>query len=411
MYRLVYVHIIFTNFLLWIVVYSERSKDSSSSLPQQDNNFKAGKHVDLSESQLNLLSYNLSEIADRISPSRYDQMIETDFESSETLMDNNLGQSSEATYSNSEQSRFKTPYSRRRRDSKSYVSKQKSFTRRRSQSHNSSQQEMNNNEEIAADATNVISLANPEAFKQLDSESDSGYSSSMSTSISLSEEIEASKRLSLENGSITDIDTDDLAIGGDDPTRKNSVEKSVTNENSTHPLLHRNSSNLGERLDSLIHGVSSGIDELNLNGTAGMDVSSQGGVSNSLDEPSASFKLSFIDNQGKDEPKEKSKEPSDSLAKPPVPLQKYKVSSDDTALPRTKSGRRPGILRRRTTLVSFRPPKQMTVQEGESDIVEMDEVGFLQLLTDIKSLKTQLLKLKRELQEVSCSYFYDYCLT
>ncbi|KAJ7333611.1 hypothetical protein OS493_017154 [Desmophyllum pertusum] len=41
----------------------------------------------------------------------------------------------------------------------------------------------------------------------------------------------------------------------------------------------------------------------------------------------------------------------------------------------------------------------MTVQEGESDIVEMDEVGFLQMLTDLKSLKTQLLKLKRELQE------------
>ena len=43
----------------------------------------------------------------------------------------------------------------------------------------------------------------------------------------------------------------------------------------------------------------------------------------------------------------------------------------------------------------------MAAQEGEGDIVEMDEVGFMQLLTDIKSLKTQLLKLKRELQEVS----------
>lgn len=330
----------------------------------------------------------------------------SDFESSETLKEDSLGQSSQATFSNSEQPRFKTPYSRRRRDSKSYVSKQKSFTRKRSQGHYNSQQEMNNNEEISVDATNVISLTNnPEAFKQLDSESDSGYSSSMSTSISLSEEIEASKRLSLENGSITDIDTDDLAIGGGELVRKNSLEKSVTNENPTHPaLLHRNSSNLGERLDSLIHGVSSGIDELNLNGefAAEMEVPSQGGVSNSLlDEPSASFKLSIDDSQGKDQPKVRSKEPSDSLTKPPFPLRKDKVSSDDTDLPRTKTGRRPGILRRRTTLVSFRPPKQMTVQEGESDIVEMDEVGFMQLLTDIKSLKTQLLKLKRELQEVS----------
>ena len=53
--------------------------------------------------------------------------------------------------------------------------------------------------------------------------------------------------------------------------------------------------------------------------------------------------------------------------------------------------------------MSFRPPKQVTVQEGESSIVEMDEAGFLQLLTDFKSLKTQLLKLKRELQEVRSS--------
>ncbi|XP_078359440.1 uncharacterized protein LOC144643919 isoform X1 [Oculina patagonica] len=379
---------------------NSRSEDSSSSLPQLENNFKAEKHVDLSESQLNLLSHNLSEIADRISPSKYDPVTElTDYESSETLIEDSLGQASQATFSNSEQSRFKTPYSRRRRDSKSYVSKQKSFTRKRSEGHYSSQQEMNNNEEMSVDTTNVISLTdNPETFKQLDSESDSGYSSSMSTSISLSEEIEASKRLSLENGSITDIDTDDLAIGGDDLVRKISGEKSVTNENFTHPpLLHRNSSNLGERLDSLINGVSTGMDELNLNAglATGMDVPSQ----LSLDEPSTSFKLPLIENPGTDQPKVKSKEPSDSLTKPPFPLRKDKVSSDDTDLPRTKTGRRPGLLRRRTTLVSFRPPKQMTVQEGESDIVEMDEVGFMQLLTDIKSLKTQLLKLKRELQE------------
>ena len=337
-------------------------------------------------------------------------MFETECESLETLTDDTLGlQSSQAAaFSNSEQTRFKTPYSRRRRDSKSYVSKQKSFTRKRSQGHYSSQQEMNNNDEISVDATNIISLTNPETFKQLDSESDSGYSSSMSTSISLSEEIEASKRLSLENGSITDIDTDDLVMGGDDHLmRRNCVEKSVVSKDSTPPLLHRNSSDLGERLDSLIHGVSSGIDKLNLNGsfTAEKEDPSHGGVSNSLKEPLETFKSSLSDNQVKDQLKDKSKELSDSLAKPPFPLRKDKVSSDDSVLPRTKTGKRPGILRRRTTLVSFRPPKQMTVQEGESDVVEMDEVGFMQMLTDVKSLKTQLLKLKRELQEVIYSYF------
>lgn len=392
-------------------MHNNRSKESSSSLPIQENNLKEEKHIDLSESQLNFLSHNLSEIADRISPSKYDTMIETDCESTDALMDDNIGQSSQATFSNSEQSRLKTPYSRPRRGSKSWVSKQKSFTRRGSQGHHmySSHQEMNNNEGISVDTTNILALSNPEALKH-DSESDSGYSSSMSTSVSLSEEIEASKRLSLENGSVTDIDTDDLSTGGDDIVRKNSVDK-ATNEISTRPLLCQNSSNLEERLDSLIHGVSSGIDELNLNGefAAEKKLPSPEGVSNSLDESLASFKLSFPDNQGKDQPKEKSKELPDNLAKPPFPVQNKKMSSDDSALPRTKTGRRPGVLRRRTTLVSFRPPKQMTVQEGESDIVEMDEVGFLQMLTDVRSLKTQLLKLKRELQEVSSSSFHYYC--
>jgi len=336
-------------------------------------------------------------------------MTETDYEPKETLMDENKGQSLQATFSNTEQSRVRTPYTRPRRGSKSYTSKQKSFTRRGSQGHHfySSRQEMTKNEDISVDTNNILALSNQEAFKH-DSESDSGYSSSMSASISLSEEIEASKRLSTENGSVTDVDTDDLSTGGDDIARKNSVDKTI-NENSTRPMLHQNSSNLEERLDSLIHGVSSGIDELNLNVelTTRKEPPSLEGLSKSLDESLASFKLPFPDDQGKDQTKEKSKEPSDNLAKPPFPVQNKKMSSDDSVLPRTKTGRRPGVLRRRTTLVSFRPPKQMTVQEGDSDIVEMDEVGFLQMLTDIRSLKTQLLKLKRELQEVSFSYFHN----
>lgn len=374
----------------------------------QENHLKEGKHIDLSESRLNFISHNLSEIADRISPSKYDTMIETDFESSETLMDDNKGQPLQAAFPNAEQFRLKSPYARPRRGSKTYVSKQKSFTRRGSQGHHlySSHQEMTNNEDNSVDTTNMLTLLSQEAFKH-DSESDSGYSSSMSASISLSEEIEASMRLSLENGSVTDVDTDDLSTGGDDIVRKNSADKEM-NECSTHPLLRQNSSNLEERLDSLIHGVSSEIDKLDLNGelTAGKKHPSLEGVSNTIDESLAKFNLSFPDGQGKDQHKEKSKELSDNLAKPPFPVKNKKMSSDDSALPRTKSGRRPGVLRRRTTLVSFRPPKQMTVQEGESDIVEMDEVGFLQMLTDVKSFKTQLLKLKRELQEVNCSYIF-----
>ena len=372
----------------------------------QENSLKEEKHIDLSESRLNFISHNLSEIADRISPSKHDTMIETDSEPSETLMDDNKGHPLQAAFPNAEQFRLKSPYARPRRGSKTYVSKQKSFTRRGSQGHHlySSHQEMTNNEDNSVDTTNILTLLSQEAFKH-DSESDSGYSSSMSASISLSEEIETSKRLSVENGSVTDVDTDDLSTGGDDIVQKNSADNEI-NECSTHPLLRQNSSNLEERLDSLIQGVSSEIDKLDLNGvlTAREKHPSLEGVSNTLDESLASFNLSFPDGQGKDQHKEISKELPDNLAKPPFPVKNKKMSSDDSALPRTKSGRRPGVLRRRTTLVSFRPPKQMTVQEGESDIVEMDEVGFLQMLTDVKSFKTLLLKLKRELQEVSCSY-------
>ena len=333
-------------------------------------------------------------------------MTEMDLDSLEILKDDTLRQSSQVDYSSNEQPRFKTPYSRRSRDSKSYVSKQKSFTRKRTQ--DNTHQEMNNNGEISLDATNILSLGNTtdQTFKH-DSESDSGYSSSMSTSISLSDETEASKKISLGNGSSTDVDADELAVTEDaDLTRKNSIDKEVTNERSAPPLLHKDSSDLKERLDSLIHGVSAGMDDLNLNNEllTKNDVHSHGGVSNGSDEASASFKITFTKNQDADQPSKESKEHSDNVAKPPFLLRKDKVSSDDSALPRTKPGKRPGIMRRRTTLVSFRPPKQVAVQERECDIVEMDEVGFMQMLTDIKSLKTQLLKLKRELQEVSDSY-------
>ena len=364
-------------------------------LPPPEDNIKNDNYFVLSESKLNVLSHNLSEIADRISPTKYDPVIEIDPESLETLMDENLGPSSEIIVSNSEQpTRFKTPYCRQRRDSKTYVSKQKSFTRRRSYARGDTCPELNNNEEISVDASNVLTFpaGNVEAFKQ-DSESDSGYSSSMSTSVSLSEEIEAAKRLSLENGSCTDIEADDLTCSGDDLVRKRSAGNPVMNQRAADsPTLHQNTSNVRERLDSLIHGVSSGIVDLDLNsgGASEQDGHTQkASMTNGLDGLSASFKLSQNENI-----QEKTAE----LPKSPFHLQKTPL--DDSDLPRTKTGRRPGLLRRRTTLMSFRPPKQMTVQEGESDIVEMDEAGFLQMLTDLKTFKTLLLKLKRELQEV-----------
>ena len=369
-------------------------------LPQEDNT-KEEKYSVLSESQLNVLSHNLSEIADKISPSKYDLMEEIDEESLESLLDENVGSSSETlVISNNEPPvRFKTPYTRQRKDSKTYVSKQKSFTRKRSHVNRNAHQEPNNNGEISFDTSNVLSFpgGNIDGFKQ-DNESDSGYSSSMSASFSLCEEIEASKRLSLDNSSSTDIEGDDLANSRNDHVGKGSVENPGMSKSTVGVSSYQNTSNIDNRLDSLIHGVSSGIVDLSLNSElpSETDVNSQRvSLSNGSDEPSTSFKLSHKSSpalQGS------TKGVYDSFAKSPFHLPK--APSDVSELPKGKTGKRPGLVRRRTTLVSFRPPKQMTVQEGESDIVEMDEAGFLQMLTDLKSFKTQLLKLKRELQEV-----------
>ena len=326
-------------------------------------------------------------------------MIEIDEESLEVVIDENIGHSSETVVSNSEQpTRFKTPYSRQRRDSKTYVSKQKSFTRKRSSAgRNDSHREMNNNAEISVDASNVLnfSAGNVEGFKQ-DSESDSGYSSSMSTSISLNEEIEAVKR----HSSSTDVDADDLTFSGDDNVRKGSADNPVMSEFTGNSTLNQNTGNIKERLDSLINGASSGIGSLNLSReveSSNTGIYSQTAtVSNGLGKQSASFKLPVTHKETIPTVHKEAKE----LAESQSNLQKQTL--DDTALPRTKTGRRPGLQRRRTTAMSFRPPKQITVHEGESDTVEMDEAGFVQMLTDFKSLKTQLLKLKRELQEVGC---------
>lgn len=368
-------------------------------LAEATNSSKEENYLVLSESQLNVLSLNLSEIADKVSPTKYDPVIEIDEETLEVFIGENIENSSETFVSSSEQSmRFKTPYSRQRRDSKSYVSKQKSFTRRRSGSgRHGSYQELNNSGDVSHDVNNVLnfSAGNFEAFK-LDSESDSGYSSSMSTSVSLGEEIDAAKKLSTS----TDIDADDLTFVGDDRGGKSSASNLVMSEYTSGSLEHQNTGNVEGQVDSLINGVSSEIGNLDLTKQVREEtvVYREGpNLSNGLEEPSTSFILSHNENVTPT-----FHEQENGVEKSSFDFQKDPL--DGSAPPsRTKTGKRPMLQRRRTTAMSFRPPKQVTVQEGESGIVEMDEAGFLQLLTDFKSLKTQLLKLKRELQEVRSS--------
>lgn len=359
-------------------------------------NRKEENYLVLSESHLNLLSLNLSEIADKVSPTKYDPVIEIDKETLEVFIGENVENSSETFVSNSEQSmRFKTPYSRQRRDSKTYVSKQKSFTRKRSGSGRyDSYQELNNRGDNSHEVNNVLnfSAGNFEAFK-LDSESDSGYSSSISTSVSLGEEIDAAKKLNTS----TDIDADDLTFVRDDRGGKSNL---VLSEFTSGSLEHQNTGNVEGQLDSLINGVSSEIGSLHLNKQVREETvvyREEPNLSNGLEEPSTSFILSHNENATPT-----FHEQENGVEKSSFNLQKDPL--DGSALPsRAKTGKRPKLQRRRTTAMSFRPPKQVTVQEGESGIVEMDEAGFLQLLTDFKSLKTQLLKLKRELQEVRSS--------
>lgn len=378
---------------------SETSSQEALLPGSKDDNVTKEQHSILSESQINMLSFNLWEIADKISPNKYDIESGIGKKTLESLVDGNNEMSSQTfgTCDDEQTSRFKTPYSRQRRGSKTFASRQKSFTRKKLRDNHDSQLELNNNDGISVDPSKVLSLANcnSDIFKQ-DSESDSGYSSSMSASVSLSEDIEALKRLSLENGSSTDIETDDFM--------------SSKNCNGTTEISADNHKERTDRASSLssVYKNAGHVCEDRLNSSPGDKSSNNGDHSfkenlvfksdsqklNGIDEPSCSSILSHENSpplEGNTD--EKSNKIINSTSN------SQKVSSDDMALPRTKTGRKLGSLRRRTTLVSFRPPKQMTVMDGESDIVEMDEAGFMQMLTDLKSFKTQLLKLKRELQE------------
>lgn len=372
----------------------------------KDDNVTKEQHSILSESQINMLSFNLWEIADKISPNKYDIESGIGKKTLDSLVDGNNEMSSQTfgTCNDEQTSRFKTPYSRERRGSKTFASRQKSFTRKKLRDNHDSQQELNNNDGISVDPSKVLSLANcnSDIFKQ-DSESDSGYSSSMSASVSLSEDIEALKRLSLENGSSTDIETDDfmsskncndtteISEGNHKERTDRASSLSPVYKNASHVCEDRLNSSPGDRsLNNADHSFKENpvfkSDSQKLNG---------------IDETSCS---SILSHENSPPLEENTDEKSNKIINSTSNSQK--VSSDDMALPRTKAGRKLGSLRRRTTVVSFRPPKQMTVMDGESDIVEMDEAGFMQMLTDLKSFKTQLLKLKRELQEVGI----DLCM-
>ncbi|XP_074613281.1 uncharacterized protein LOC141873254 isoform X1 [Acropora palmata] len=378
---------------------SETSSQAALLPCSKDDNVTKEQHSILSESQINMLSFNLWEIADKISPNKYDIESGLGEKTLESLVDGNNEMSSQTfgTCNDEQTSRFKTPYSRQCRGSKTFASRQKSFTRKKLRDNHGSQQELNNNDGISVDPSKVLSLANcnSDMFKQ-DSESDSGYSSSMSASVSLSEDIEALKRLSLENGSSTDIETDDFMSSKNcNDTTEISADnhKERTDRASSLSSVYKNASHVCEdRLNSSPGDRSSNNADHSFKENPVFKSDSQ--KLNGIDEPSCS---SILSHENSPPLEENTDEKSNKIVKSTSNSQK--VSSDDMALPRTKTGRKLGSLRRRTTLVSFRPPKQMTVMDGESDIVEMDEAGFMQMLTDLKSFKTQLLKLKRELQE------------
>lgn len=371
----------------------------------KDDDVTKEQHSVLSESQINMLSFNLWEIADRISPNKCDSESGIGEKTWESLIDGNEEMSSQTfgTRNDEQTSRFKAPYSRQRRGSKTFVSRQKSFTRKKLRDNHDSHQELNNNDEISVDASKVLSLVNcnPDIFKQ-DSESDSGYGSSMSASVSLSEDIEALKRLSLENGSSTDIETDDFVSRKNcNDTKEISADnhKERTDSAASLSSVYRNASHVCEgRLNSSPKDrpLNNADNSLKENPVFKSDSQKLNGI----DEPCSSIPSHENSSPLEENIGEKANKNTNSTSN------SQKVSSDDMALPRTKTGRRIGSLRRRTTVVSFRPPKQMTVMDGESDIVEMDEAGFVQMLTDLKSFKTQLLKLKRELQEVGI----DLCM-
>lgn len=393
------------------------------------------KHLNLSEAQLNALSYSLSELADKISPSKTDYFDDEELETkqkSETVGADRRNSLSRGKIPGDVGSapHSKSPYSRKNEtETKPYLSKQKSFNKNKplvtSKELNLSDDDKARSSDMQTEESESIEkeeimfkAASPSHQESIES----GYNSSWSAS-SLSEDFKNFKRSSTDVDTDVDVDLKDLNEETlKDGTNTDEQQKNETSAAEYEKALQQKISDVEKRINSLILGGNSIDSETNETEDNSDKQSSepqesedkntsQNGEGILKDE-----KVEILTNGFQDEShasktdlnqnnriSEKSKSLDRELShKSPFHIRKVRKSSLDESSVNPKP-KRPGLVRRRTTLVTFRAPRQAFAfnEVDDSGVLEIDEAGFVQCLTDVRAVKTMLLKLKRELQEVS----------
>ncbi|XP_048578474.1 uncharacterized protein LOC5498973 isoform X3 [Nematostella vectensis] len=354
--------------------------------------------LSLSQPQLNALSFNLSELADRISPSMHCELEEEDWEPRPRA--GSWDHPSRHVDDLGNHVHSKVPYARMR-ENRSYVSRKKSFTKLRSTHVSSSK-----SQPVDDERKNAIAMTMPgKSFKGTntsDVEKAAEYLVALKVDTSLGSTIV--KQSSLESGynssmSISSISANDDLKDADTEAETDVDEafksegESATDNASKYASLQKKISDVEQRINSLIQGKGN----TEIPGKSVQDVKStdkptkEGLVNNQIiSKPDSNLDV----NQNKGE-----NENDKDLKKSPFQLSKSGKGASDE--PGARRGPRPGLVRRRTTLVSFRPPRQSPgfSETSNSEVFEMDEAAFVQYLTDVRAMKTMLLKLKRELQE------------
>ena len=339
-------------------------------------------HLNLTETQLNALSYSLSELAEKISPTKNEFVDEVEWElktAAEGLgIDRSSSLSRQRGCLEQPNTRTKTPYTKTRKNGiKHPLSKQKSFTKGKQLLSAPNENEGNENSQ------SVNRVSHQESVE-------SGYNSSWSSN-SFNEDKNNADTDIEEESVFSDSNTDTYDAQAIE-TKISDVEKRINSL-----ILGRRASELGttEVKPSSKENSHENVDKP-LENKESMDTSSK------TTQNEGAGVIPGEHNEGDEKSPGSSAKSENELKKSPFQVHKVRKTSLDDITTSAQKPTRPGLVRRRTTLVTFRAPRKTSAfsEVDDSGVLEIDEAGFVQCLTDVRSMKTMLLKLKRELQEV-----------
>lgn len=387
-----------------IMIRTEASKPASRPLTPNSEVLKgiqAASVLTLSEFQLNTLSYNLSELADRISPSQYNSTRVFQFEEA-AVEKEGLHRNRLSSFDRAKHSHIKPPYLRKSKDTKLSFAKPKVF-KSKVEAETSQYQPVERQQSKPVDTSGEESSVETGGENSSDSSAakleskDSGYGSSGTwSSFSLDDNF----KRDLKNGDnqelrdeFVDLNLRDKCSSRDregQPLSPGNI--SAQRKNSGGEILNKTISNVQDRLELLIQGKVEKHRSFDSDGTA-----------DSTSDNTLRSKDSETDDK-------EAKRQGKIIAKnilvngKQITNKTYKQSLDGV-VEGSRRGPQGNVLQRRSTVTSFRPPRTMEARQCEEGVVSMDEAGYMTFINDMKYMKTMLLKLKRELQEVTITRY------